>query len=258
MNKQAFYKTTLALENNLFEKLLREIEFEKTGKGRVGNHLVKRSNSTIPIVRTTTQYTIPAHYFSFTHEQIIASIIASLTHLPSINFNNALIEVYDKTYTKMKYHSDQCQDLALNSYIGLFSCYENPNTLREKSIRKLIIKDKRTYEEFEIPLTHNSFILFSLESNSKFLHKIVLDSQVKHKHTTKENKWLGITLRESKTFVHFQNDVPYLANGEVLTLATESEEREYFKLKGKENRAMEFIYPSLNYTISKADRIMPL
>lgn len=257
MNQNEFIKKTLTFEQNLFCELSNQINFENVGKGRIGNHLVKTNDNGIPIIRTTTQYSIPAHHFSSTHHKIVDCINDKLVNLNTINFNNALIEIYDSSYTKMKYHSDQCLDLATNSYIGLFSCYEKPDELTEQSIRKLKIKDKITNEEFEISLTHNSLVLFSLSANSKFFHKIVLEQIPKQKPLKSENKWLGITFRESKTFIHFKNNLPYFANGELLKLATDIQKKEYYMLRGEENRSIDFIYPTIDYTLSKADLMMP-
>ena len=257
MNEKDFYKTTLDFESNLFNELSSSIKFEQLGKGRLGNQLVKPSSFGVPIVRTTTRYTIPTHTFSDIHRRVIESINSHLEDL-SLNFNNALIEVYDSEYFKMGYHSDQCLDLLSGSYIGLFSCYENPDELTAQSIRKLKIKNKESSEEFDIALTHNSFILFSLATNSKFLHKIVLERIPKQKPLASENRWLGITFRTSKTFINFEDGLPYLENGDLLRLATEEEEREYFKLRGEENRSVSFRYPQIEYTISEADRVMPL
>ena len=257
MSQNEFIKETLVFEQNLFHELSNQINFENVGKGRVGNHLVKISDKGIPMVRTTTQYTIPAHNFSSIHLKIIDSINEKLINSHITNFNNALIEVYDLSYTKMKYHSDQCLDLAPDSYIGLFSCYEKPNELTEQSIRKLKIKDKITNEEFEISLTHNSLVLFSLSANSRFFHKIILEQIPKQKPLKSENKWLGITFRESKTFIHFKNNLPYLANDELLELANEIQKKEYYMLRGEENRSIDFTYPKIKYTLSKADTIIP-
>ncbi len=257
VNQNEFIKVSLPFDHNLFHELSNNINFENVGKGRLGNHLVKISDDGIPIVRTTTQYNIPAHDFSTIHKVIVDNINKKLENLPPINFNNALIEIYDTSYTKMKYHSDQSLDLATNSYIGLFSCYENPSELTEQSIRKLKIKNKITDEEFEILLTHNSFILFSLSANSRFFHKIVLDQVPKQKPLNDENKWLGITFRESKTFIQFKNKLPYFVNSELLELANDEQKKIYYRLRGEENRSVNFIYPKIGYTLSKADTIIP-
>lgn len=257
MNQNEFIKKTLKFEDNLFNELANQIDFENVGKGRLGNHLVKVSSKGIPIVRTTTQYNIPAHRFSSTHNKIVDCINDELKRFTPLNFNNALIEIYDSSYTKMKYHSDQCLDVASNSYIGLFSCYEKPDELTEQSIRKLKIKDKITDEESEISLTHNSVILFSLSTNSRFFHKIILEHIPKQKPLQSENKWLGITFRESKTFIQFKNNLPYFSDGRLLNLANDFQRKEYYKLRGEENRNIDFTYPEINYTLSKADTIIP-
>lgn len=257
MNQTDFYKITLTFDDNLFNDLVDGVEFEDVGKGRIGNHLVKITDSKIPIVRTTTKYNIPAHNFSTIHNRIVDTINVNLKGFPILNFNNALIEVYESKYSKMKFHSDQCLDLASNSYIGLFSCYENPNELTEQSIRKLKIKDKTTNEEFEILLTHNSVVLFSTSTNSKFYHKIVLEQVPKQKPLELDNKWLGITFRESKTYIQFKDNLPFLENEKKLALANEDQKTEYYKLRGEENKSLNFKYPVINYTLSNADLIMP-
>ncbi|HIP47768.1 MAG TPA: hypothetical protein EYG92_02235 [Lutibacter sp.] len=258
MNQTEFIKITLPFEHNLFNELSNQINFESVGKGRLGNHLVKVSEKGVPIVRTTTQYNIPAHNFTSTHNSIIECINDKLDNSPSLNLNNALIEVYDSSYTKMKYHSDQCIDLAPNSFICLFSCYENPTELTVQSIRKLKIKDKITDEEFEISLNQNSLVLFSLSANSRYFHKIVLEQIPKKKPLQTGNKWLGITFRESKTYIQFKDNLPYFENGEPLELASDEQKTEYFRLRGEENRSMNFIYPKIDYTLSKADTINPI
>lgn len=261
MNNSGFYKITLPLEKDLFNELLESADFENVAKGRIGNHLVKVGEKGIPIVRTTTMYDIPANNFSGIHNQIIESLNIENqninNNLPFLDFDNALIEVYDCNYMTMKYHSDQSMDLEADSYIGLFTCYENPNELTEKNIRKLKLKNRITDEEFEISLTHNSVVLFSLETNAKFLHKIILESVPSQKRSEKDNKWLGITFRKSKTFIQFRDYLPYFLDGELLTLADEDQKKEFFKLRGQENSVLNFTYPKLSYTLSVGDTILP-
>lgn len=261
MTNSGFYKITLPLEKDLFKELLESADFENVAKGRIGNHLVKVGEKGVPIVRTTTMYKIPANNFSAIHNQIIESLNIENENgdknLPLLDFDNALIEVYDCNYTTMKYHSDQSMDLEADSYIGLFTCYENPNELTEKNIRKLKLKDRITDEEFEISLTHNSVVLFSLATNSKFLHKIILESVPSTKRLEKDNKWLGITFRKSKTFIQFKDNLAYFSDGELLTLANEDQKRDFFKLRGQENSVLNFTYPKLSYTLSVGDIILP-
>lgn len=257
-----FFKTTLPLIENLFKDLSNSVEFENVGKGRKGNHLVNVGENGVPIVRTTTRYTIPAHNFSATHHELVNCINSTinnsdLSKQPQLNFNNALIEIYDSNYKKMNFHSDQCLDLEPNSYIGLFSCYEKPEELTEQNIRLLIVKDKLLDEEIKIPLTQNSVILFSVKTNLNFNHKIVLNTGTNSKYLPIENKWLGITFRKSKTFIKFKNDLPYFENGKMLVLANEEQKAQFFQLRGQENSTLDFVYPDLIYTLSDADLMKP-
>ncbi|MDI9311300.1 MAG: hypothetical protein QM535_13905 [Limnohabitans sp.] len=256
-----FIKIMLPFEENLYEVLSTSTHFETTGKGRLGNHLVKMEAQTIPIVRTTTQFAIPAQTFLPIHNTIIDKLNDEIQHYDQFEatqlcFNNALIEVYDKTYTKMNFHSDQALDLASDSYIALFSCYENPAELSDKTMRKLIIKEKETDIENEIQLTHNSVILFSVQSNARFVHKIIADANSANLKVA--NKWLGITFRKSKTHIHFKDNIPYFSSGAVLVLANDDQKKEFFTLRSQENKAIEFTYPNLNYSISMSDILMPL
>ncbi|MDQ1162091.1 hypothetical protein QE422_002459 [Chryseobacterium sp. SORGH_AS 447] len=260
MNFHGFYKITLSTEQNLCEGLMNSADFEATGKGRLGNHLVKQDSVNIAIVRTTTRYNIPANVFSDIHYSIIKKIneVISLEKIDLLeqHFNNALIEVYDSSYSKMGFHSDQALDLEDRSFIALFSCYENPTILQENQLRKLVIKNKMTEEESEIVLDHHSVVLFSVETNKKFQHKIILNSKQNFKNDI-DNRWLGITFRTSKTFITFKDTQPYFSKGERLTLADEEEEKEFFQLRGQENRSLDFTYPKLFYTVNPADLLIP-
>ena len=261
MSHSAFYQIKLPLEKNIFNDLLNSATFEPAGKGRMGNHLVKIVNEEIPVVRTTTKYSVPANAFSDIHNQLVAMINTKVSadhpDIPIQNFNNALIEVYHSAYSKMNFHSDQALDLDDDSFIALFSCYENPDEIKESHLRKLVIKDKITNEESEMILDHNSVILFSIETNRKFQHKIILSSGSGSK-TTEENRWLGITFRTSKTLIRFKDHLPYFSTGELFKLADQEQESAFFQLRGQENRKLDFIYPDLPYTISPGDLLTPL
>ncbi|OJJ15426.1 hypothetical protein BKI52_39105 [marine bacterium AO1-C] len=261
MEKQGFYQLTLPLANDLFSELSTSIDFEGVTNGRVGNHLVNVSDEGIPIVRTTTKYNIPAHRFDALHRQIAESIKEAVgeqgqIQLPEVPFNNALIEVYGQEYFKMGYHSDQCLDLEADSYIALFSCYERPDELTRHHTRKLKVRSKTSEEEFEFLLENNSVVLFSLATNTQFQHKIVLEP-VKGAKPDTDNKWLGITFRKSKTLIRFQDNLPHFANGGVLKLADEAQRKEFYKLRGQENKRLDFEYPAITYTISVADTLVP-
>ena len=99
-------------------------------------------------------------------------------------------------------------------------------------------------------MEHNSIILFSTETNRNHMHKIVLDC---HQQST---KWLGITFRLSKTFVQFIDEIPYI-NNVPLQIATEEEKRNFYNMKGLENKSIKYAYPDINYTISTSD-MMPI
>lgn len=257
-----FYKLTLPLQKDLFHELSSSIDFEEVGKGRKGNHLVKIVEKGIPLVRTTSKYDKPSHRFSNLHDLISNSIVNLAKNeeeleKASISFNNALIEIYDKSYFKMKYHSDQALDLDVDSYVALFSCYERPEEISNVFLRKLKIKNKMTNEEHEFLLENNSVILFSLATNSKYQHKIVLDASSNKKDLLRDNKWLGITFRKSKTFIQIKDNLPYFLNGKELKLADENQQQEFYKLRGQENKSMDFKYPRIDYTLSKSDTLLP-
>lgn len=170
----------------------------------------------------------------------------------SIGFNNALIETYTNAYKTMGSHSDQAIDLNNESFIAVFSCYRHPEA---SPPRKLIFESKHPSdaEKFEIPLTHNSVVAFSVDSNRRFRHKIVLDAPA----PTTDNQWLGVTFRTSKTLVRFRDGQPYLPQGERLTLADDEQGREFYALRRRENHETDFAYPPLTYTLSESDLMPP-
>lgn len=235
---------------NLFDELLKSTEFEDITNGRKGAILVDYKNDLIPIVRTTTNYNKSVQKFLSIHHKIIDNI-KEVSNNHKLEFNNAMIEVYDSTYRTMGYHTDQALDLADDSYICIFSCYSDNSTV---DIRKLKLKNKITGECSEILLEHNSLVLFPVSTNGKYLHKIVLENM-----HMKDKKWLGITFRLSKTFINFVNDsseiaVPYFyPSNIVLSLANEKEKQEFMKHKSSENLNIDYIYPDIHYTISLSD-----
>lgn len=229
-------------QTNKFDELANATSFEDITNGRKGAVLVDCNNNLIPIVRTTTAYNEPAQKFLPIHYGLIENI-KKVSNL-NLEFNNALAEIYESSYRTMGYHSDQSLDLAPNSYICIFSCYDDPTDL---NIRKLKIQNKTTNEYSEFLLEHNSFVLFSLSVNANHLHKIVLENK-------NNTKWLGITFRLSKTFVKFINEIPYIYdNTKILRIANDEDKKEFYKHRAKENQNIEYIYPDLDYTISVSD-----
>ena len=235
-------------DENPFDVLLDSLPLQNLSRGRQGNVLVRTDESgDVPIVRTTTPYSLPAQRFRAVHERLAEQIgrRAGVT----VPFNNALIERYTRAYASMKSHSDQAMDLAEGSCIAVFSCYRSP----QDPSRHLIVEPKEAGRAFsEIPLAHCSVILFSLETNRRFRHKIVLRAGAP------ESEWLGITLRTSKTFVRFCDDGPCLRDGTPLTLADDEQRHAFLKLRRRENDEVDFAYPPLSYTLSESDRMQPL
>lgn len=237
-----FTKYIIHNDKNIFDQLS-TINHETICKGRQGAILVNVKNNLIPLVRTTTIYQNPAQQFLPIHRNLIDKI-KKISKL-NLEFNNAMSEIYDSTYTKMKEHTDQSLDLYDDSYICLFSCYDNPTS----NLRKLQIKNKITNINSEIELSNNSIILFDTNLNKNHLHKITLEKN------TSSNKWLGITFRLSKTFVKFINEIPYFVDGQILVLANDDERQLMYKCKSAENINVDYVYPSMNFTISPSDLI---
>lgn len=261
------------IDTNLrFKQFKESIEFEDICKGKKGAILVKckytkdSERVIIPIVRTTTKYKRPVQEFSVYIDELIDNVKRELSNelSNSIEFNNAMVEIYDSMYSKMGYHTDQALDLYPNSYICIFSCYEYPSQLTNNDIRKLRIKNKKTNEESEILLENDSIVIFSTETNKYCLHKIILDNNCNNCKYNYSNRWLGITLRLSKTNIVFNkfdnipyilNDSNYSSNNEMkrLRIANEEERKEFYKYKKEENNSIDYEYPDIDYTISESD-----
>ncbi|MGX1315481.1 hypothetical protein RKD24_005600 [Streptomyces calvus] len=239
-------------DGNLFAELSASVRWEDVGKGRRGAVLTRTDEAGgVPLVRTTTRYGSPAQRFRAVHERL-ARRIQERTALPA-GFNNALIESYTNAYTTMGGHSDQALDLADESFIAVFSCYRDPEA---GPSRQLIFESKGSDggEKFEIPLTHHGVVVFSVDTNRRLKHKIVLDASAR----AVDNPWLGVTFRTSKTVVRFRDGDAWLPQGERLTLADDEQSREFYQLRRRENRETDFTYPPLTYTVSESDLMPPV
>ncbi|MGO4632873.1 alpha-ketoglutarate-dependent dioxygenase AlkB [Streptomyces sp. 2RAF24] len=241
----------LSVEENLFAELSASTRLEEVGKGRRGAVLSKIDEAGgVPLVRTTTQYESPAQCFQAVHERLARQIEERAAI--SVGFNNALVETYTNAYTRMGSHSDQALDLADDSFIAVFSCYRHPEVIPP---RKLVFESKGVgAEAFEIPLDHNSFVAFSVGSNRRFRHKIVLDDPGRRA----DNQWLGVTFRTSKTLVRFRDENAYLPQGPRLVSADDEQRREFYRLRRRENNETDFTYPLLTYTLSESDLMPPI
>ncbi|MFB7608236.1 hypothetical protein [Streptomyces gardneri] len=244
-------RCALPIDHNPFAELSASTLWEATGKGRRGAVLARIDEAGgVPLVRTTTRYGSPPQRFRAVHEEL-ARRIQERAGLP-VGFNNALIESYTNAYTTMGSHSDQALDLADGSHIAVFSCYRHPEA---SPPRKLIFEAKGTDgEKFEIPLAHNGVVAFSVDSNRRLKHKIVLDTPDR----TTDNEWLGVTFRTSKTLVRYSDGDAYLPEGTRLMSADDEQRHEFYRLRRRENNETDFTYPPLTYTISESDLMPPV
>lgn len=248
-----FTKFIIDYQTNIFEALSKSTKFENVTKGRKAANVIDYSDNLIPMVRTTTSYNESPQRFLPIHYDIIENIKMT-SKIEGLELNNALIEIYDFQYHNMGFHSDQALDLAENSYICIFSCYNNHPT-DINNIRKLIIKEKATEKYSEISMEHNSIIIFSTETNKKHVHKIVLGTNTPN---TKNTVWLGITFRLSKTFIQFISEIPYFyPRNKILRLANKNDVEwcEFMKYKGIENMKIGYDYHEIDYTISVSDTL---
>ncbi|WP_232666735.1 alpha-ketoglutarate-dependent dioxygenase AlkB [Pseudonocardia sp. TRM90224] len=241
----------VATGGGLFAELSASARVEELGKGRRGAVLVAPDGSRgVPIVRTTTAYTLPAQCFGPAHTALAQQIEAAASL--AIPFNNALLEIYTRAYPKMGAHSDQALDLHEAGVIALFTCYEHPAA---EPSRRLVVESKEPGEpSFAIPLVHGEVVVFAAETNRRFRHRIVLDPAT----ADPDNVWLGVTFRTSKTYVDVRAGQAVLADGTPLTSADEDERLEMFRLRRRENQETDFAYPRLTCTLSPSDLRPPL
>ena len=241
-----FRSYTVPTQGDLFAELSASGRLEDLGRGRRGAVLVVTDGARgVPIVRTTTAYTLPAQCFRPIHTTLARQISACASL--AIPFNNALLEVYTRAYPTMRAHSDQALDLEDAGDLALFSCYEHPEA---GPSRRLMVEAKEPGgPSFVIPLLHGSVVVFSADTNRRFRHRIVLDPAT----GDVDNPWLGVTFRTSKTWVHVADDQPRLADGTPLALANDEERREFLGLRRQENQETNFVYPRVICTLSPSD-----
>jgi hypothetical protein len=225
----------LDIARDSFQRLHAATTLEDVCAGRKGAIIVDvQEGGLVPLVRSTTNYRQAAQAFKDVHRDILSRIPPA---------NNAMVEVYTNEYRRMGFHTDMALDLVEDSFICLFSCYENPDCDQ----RVLQVKHKTDPGRyFDIPLCHNSAVFFSMETNRNYVHRIVLPPQAA------TNRWLGVTFRLSKTFVRYTPE-PRL-NNRILHLASDVERAELHKNKGRENALIAHTYPTdLDYTLSEGD-----
>ncbi|GAA3487367.1 hypothetical protein [Streptomyces cremeus] len=246
----AFTSWALPGGDDLFAELSASVTWEELGKGRRGAVLTKVDEAGgVPLVRTTSRYRNPAQRFLPLHARL-AQRIQEQAALP-VAFNNALAEHYTDAYRTMGSHSDQALDLADDSFIAVYSCYQYPAS---GSSRKLVVESKESAgATADLPLTHHGFVLFSVASNRRHRHRIVLDTSA----AAPENPWLGLTFRTSKTLLRHRDGQAHLPCGTRLSAADDEQRREFYRLRRRENTETDFDYPTLTCTISESDLVPP-
>ena len=175
------------------------------------------------IVRSTTIYKNPPQKIQPAHMINNLRFVNNLSNSykqDDLMYNNIMFEHYDKRYTTMHYHSDLSIDLL--DQVGILALYPKG----EQKRRKLMIKpkDKTSNEKFEIIMENKMMIEFNLDTNMKYVHKIVGEAEC-----------YILTFR--KTFTN------------KLRLATAQEKKEFFTFKTLENNTTNFKWPKLPYTI---------
>ncbi|MFE0461714.1 alpha-ketoglutarate-dependent dioxygenase AlkB [Kitasatospora sp. NPDC058965] len=241
----------LPTEEDRYAELTASVQWEEVGKGRRGAVLARPdATGAVPLVRTTTRYGSPAQRFRAVHERL-ARQVQEAAALP-VGFNNALIESYTNAYRTMGAHCDQALDLADGSFIAVLSCYRDPGAGAQ---RKLVFEAKAPGgETFELPLAHNGVVAFSVGSNRRLRHRIVLDAPAQ----APDNPWLGVTFRTSKTLLRYRDGHAHLPQGARLVPADEEQQREFYRLRRQENQETDFRYPLLTYTVSESDLVPPV
>ena len=244
LSPKMFVRHVLSLSEDIFQKLSEANAFETFSNGRQGAIIADRTeDGWLPIVRSTSSYSRPSQDFAIVHLELAHKIKEAIGD-ETCFFNNAMVEIYQPSDRKMKYHSDLSLDLSCSSYIALFSCYEKGTSA---SPRQLLIKSKATNLESKIDLEHNSVVVFSVATNGAYLHKIVGGNC-----SIEDGKWLGVTFRQSKTFIREQvGQQVFQTTGRTLRKAAEDEKLAFFKHKSKENAEIGYIYPEIDYTLSE-------
>lgn len=208
-----------------YEELMKTVNLEEICKGRQACILTEFVGPNWYVVRSTTQYkNFPQKIQDIHYFQPELDDQADGINGQEERRINVMFEVYDKRYQTMGYHSDMAIDL--DGPIKILSLYPSD----EKRRRELHIKNKQTSEVTKIILQDKMLVTFDLDTNQKFLHKIVGQAQ-----------WMGLTYRLSKTL------------SSNLRLATDSERKELFSLRSMENNLIDFKYPELDYTLNPTD-----
>ena len=244
--------------SDMFTSLRDGVAFESVCTGRKGAVLLAHTpDGSAPMVRSTTKYERAHQRFRSAHAGL-SSDIALAFAMPSLVFNNALVEEYTWQYRTMGMHCDQALDLVDDSFICLFSCYSNPED-PDCDVRQLVIRDKVSSKELIVQLAHCSAVLFSVADNARFVHQIV---PTVRECCGRSTTWLGVTFRCSKRAVMYVGGKAYLETGrELLLLRTRALAVEFYKQRRLENGALakfEYDKEAEHVTVSPSDMFPPV
>jgi hypothetical protein len=210
-------------------------DLEPVCRGRRGGIVVDDRDG-VPVVRSTTPYQQPTARFRRVHHDLVDAICAALPGRPIARFNNLMVETYTGAYRRMGFHTDMALDLAPSSVIAIYSCYDRVDATQ----RQLVVRDKVTGATTRHAMPAGSVVLFDLDFNRRHVHKIVLPPGGRP-----TGVWLGVTLRCSNTLAS------------ELHMADEQERANLLRLRGEENRRVDFQWPALACTLSPGD-LMPI
>eukprot|EP00730_Choanoeca_flexa_P011543 TRINITY_DN27045_c0_g1_i1.p1 TRINITY_DN27045_c0_g1~~TRINITY_DN27045_c0_g1_i1.p1 ORF type:complete len:298 (+),score=40.49 TRINITY_DN27045_c0_g1_i1:22-915(+) len=200
---EGFRRVSLATAPATFDELYTATKaWEDICPGRQGAILVAplqledHKRLVVGISRSTTSYNRPAQIMKESH-RAIADAVAAAAGLANQSFNNIMIERYNQRYRRMGYHCDQSWDLAADSCIAVYSCYEHPD---QPASRMLQVRAKAEPEKvMSIVLEHNTAVVFDLDTNKHCTHKIIPTQNAP------DNDWLGMTMRQSHLLIGYTN-----------------------------------------------------
>ena len=203
----------------MFEEILKSVELEDLGPGRKGAVLCRDHRFQRVFMRSTAKFQKPAQSFTPLHYALSYGL----------NANYAIVEVYEASYRRMRFHTDAALDLVPCSDIGIYTCYEDPT-----DIRQLILRKKNTKQVECFNLNHHQLFILNYMTNAMCAHKVT---------GNKASKCIVITFYQSKNY-------------KAMRLATKEETQQFYDYKFLENTQNGFVYPPLDYTLSPGDMVV--
>lgn len=244
-NRNFFEATTFDWYRNLLDSCL----LYPLAENQLSGVLVfPTKENKIPLVRTTIKRDRPVQYFKSIHRNLMDRIRREFDgrfFQPISSFNTALIDVYSNHTSNEKFHSFQCQDLCVQSFICIFSCFSAPS----ESCREIVFSPKKGGQLVRFKLSNNSVVLLPYQTNLDMMHKVVGTNDP-------GTNWLCLVFMLSKSFLEFVDHFPYL-RGVPFRAASVSEEMVLKKKILAEDRSTRFIYRKSYFTISIADLLDP-